>query len=244
MIKHNTILIIGAKSDIAVAVAHKFASEGYNLQLAARNSLELDAVVSDLKIKYEINVSAYELDILQYETFADFIDSLEYLPNIALCAVGILGNQTDDEKCSLNSSLVMRTNYEGPSLILGEIANRFETRGSGSIIGISSVAGDRGRASNYIYGSAKAGFTSFLSGLRNRLHKSNVSVLTILPGFVKTKMTRGLSLPKFITASCNRWSDVIFTNRNKSKVVYIFPWRIIMNFIMHIPENIFKKINF
>ena len=77
MSKNRTILIIGAKSDIAVAVAHKFASEGYNLQLAARNSLELDAVVSDLKIRYEINVSVYELDILQYETFTDFIDSLE-----------------------------------------------------------------------------------------------------------------------------------------------------------------------
>ncbi|SVC57263.1 uncharacterized protein METZ01_LOCUS310117, partial [marine metagenome] len=142
--------------------------------MAARNSSELDAVVSDLKIRYEINVSAYELDILKYETFTDFIDSLGCLPDIALCAVGILGNQTDDEKNFSNSSLVMRTNYEGPSLLLGEIANRFEMRGSGSIIGISSVAGDRGRASNYIYGSAKSGFTAFLSGLRNRLHKSNV----------------------------------------------------------------------
>ena len=152
MSKNKTILIIGAKSDIAVAVAYKFASEGYNLQLAARNSSELDAVISDLKIRYEINVSNHEIDILKYETFSDFIDSLGCLPDIALCAVGILGNQTDDEKCSLNSSLVMRTNYEGPSLILGEIANHFEIRGSGSIIGISSVAGVRGRASNYIYG--------------------------------------------------------------------------------------------
>ena len=148
MSKNKTILIIGAKSDIAFAAAKKFASEGYNLQLASRNPPKLDRVVSDLKIRYEINVSSYELDILKYETFGKFIDSLDCKPDIALCAVGLLGNQTDDEKSISNSVLVMRTNYEGPSILLGEIANLFEKRGSGSIIGISSVAGDRGRASN------------------------------------------------------------------------------------------------
>ena len=242
MSKNKTILIIGAKSDIAIAVAHKFASEGYNLQLAARNSLELDAVVSDLKIKYEINVSAYELDILQYETFADFIDSLECLPDIALCAVGILGNQTDDEKCSLNSSLVMRTNYEGPSLILGEIANRFETRGSGSIIGISSVAGDRGRASNYIYGSAKSGFTAFLSGLRNRINKSGVNVLIVSPGFVYTSMTKNLDLPNLLTSQPSEIASKIFNSKKKNSVMRPFPWNLIMLIIRLIPEQLFMRI--
>jgi len=242
MIKHNTILIIGAKSDIAVAVAHKFASEGYNLQLAARNSSELDAVVSDLKIRYEISVSVCELDILKYETFTDFVDSLDCLPEIALCAVGMLGNQTDDETSLSNSSLVMRTNYEGPSLLLGEIANRFEMRGSGSIIGLSSVAGDRGRASNYIYGSAKSGFTAFLSGLRNRLHKSNVNVLTVLPGFVITKMTSGLQLPKLVTSNTIKISNIVFTKHKNSETVYPFPWRWIMLIIKIIPETIFLKL--
>lgn len=242
MSKNKTILIIGAKSDIAVAVAHKFASEGYNLQLAARNSSELDAVVSDLKIRYEINVSAYELDILKYETFSDFIDSLECLPDIALSAVGILGNQIDDEKSFPNSALVMRTNYEGPSLLLGEIANRFEMRGSGSIIGISSVAGDRGRASNYIYGSAKSGFTAFLSGLRNRLHKSNVNVLTVLPGFVKTKMTHEMDLPDLITSSSSEVARLIYKNSFQSKELYPFPWAMVMFVIKSIPERIFRRL--
>lgn len=242
MSKNKTLLIVGAKSDIAVAVSHKFASEGYDLQLAARNLTELDVVVSDLKIKHEINVSVYEIDILKYETFSDFIDSLDCLPDIALCAVGILGNQTDDEKKFSNSSLVMRTNYEGPSILLGEIANRFETRGSGSIIGISSVAGDRGRASNYIYGSAKSGFTAFLSGLRNRLHKSNVNVLTILPGFVETKMTKGLRLPKLITTSPESISFIIYQKKHKSKVAYPLLWQIIMIIVRSIPEFIFKRI--
>ena len=240
MNKNKTTLIIGAKSDIAVAVAHKFASEGYNLQLAARNSSELDAVVSDLEIRYDINVSTHELDILKHETFADILDSLNCLPNIALCAVGILGNQKDDEKSFLNSALVMRTNYEGPSLLLGEIANRFEMRGYGSIIGISSVAGDRGRASNYIYGSSKSGFTAFLSGLRNRLHKSDVNVLTVLPGFVRTKMTDKMDLPNLITSSSDKIALLIFKNFLLSKEVYPFPWAIIMYIIRSIPEKIFK----
>ena len=243
MSKNKTILIIGAKSDIALAVAKKFASEGYNLQLAARNSSELDPVVSDLKIRYEINASTYELDILKNETFADFIDSLGCLPEIALCAVGLLGNQTDDEKSFSDSILVMRTNYEGPSLLLGEIANLFEMRGSGSIIGISSVAGDRGRASNYIYGSAKSGFTAFLSGLRNRLYKSNVKVLTVLPGFAKTKMTSHIKLPNTITSSPEKIASLIYKFKNKSSIVYLPPWKVIMIIIKHIPEFLFKKLS-
>ena len=131
----------------------------------------------------------------------------------------------------------------GPALLLGELANLFEGRGSGSIIGISSLAGDRGRASNYIYGSAKSGFTAFLSGLRNRLHNSNVNVLTILPGFVKTKMTDHLELPGLITSSDKAIANIVYKSFRKSKVMYVFPWMIIMKLISLIPESIFKKLN-
>ena len=243
MRQNKTILIIGAKSDIALAVAKKFASKGYNLQLAARNSSELEVIVSDLKIRYKINVSKYELDILKYKTFTKFINSLDCIPNIAFLAVGILGNQKIDENNLSNSSLVMRTNYEGPSLLLGEIANHFEKRGYGSIIGISSVAGERGRASNYIYGSAKSGFTAFLSGLRNRLNKSNVNVLSVLPGFVKTKMTHEMKLPRIITCDVEKISNLIFIKKSQSKTIYTFPWKFIMMIISSIPESIFKKLS-
>ena len=241
MSKNKTILIIGAKSDIALAVAKKFASEGYNLQLAARNSSELDAMVSDFKIRYEINVSIHELDILKYDTFPRFIESLDFLPDIALCAVGILGSQIYDEKNLSDSALVMRTNYEGPALFLGEIASYFEKRGCGSIIGISSVAGIRGRASNYIYGSAKSGFTTFLSGLRNRVYKKNVNVLTILPGFVQTKMTSHLELTNILTKNPKSIADLIYQVKFKNKEVFIFPWKFIMFIIKIIPEKIFIK---
>lgn len=240
---NKTILIIGAKSDIAIAIAYKFASKGWDLQLTSRNCSELKLLVNDIKIRYKVNISVYELDILNFDSFENILNSLNYLPEIALCSVGLLGKQKDDETNMLSSLLSMKTNYLGPSLLFGEIANRFEKRGFGSIIGISSVAGERGRASNYIYGSAKSGFSTFLSGLRNRLYKSNISVLTVLPGFVKTKMIDNIDTPPFITSNPNKIAKLIFSNHSKSKVVYPYPWRVIFFIIKLIPERIFKKLN-
>ena len=243
MSKNKTILIIGAKSDIAIAVAYKFASNGWDLQLTSRNCSELKLLVNDIKIRYKVNISIYELDILNFDSFEDILNSLNCLPEIALCSVGLLGKQKDDETNMLNSLLSMKTNYLGPSLLFGEIANRFEKRGSGSIIGISSVAGDRGRASNYIYGSAKSGFSTFLSGLRNRLNKSNISVLTVLPGFVKTKMIDSIDTPSIITSKPKTIAKLIYKNCFKSKIIYPYPWQYILFIVKLIPENIFKKLN-
>ena len=243
MIKNKTILIIGAKSDIAVAIAYKFASKGWNLQLTSRNCSELKLLVNDIKIRYEVDISVYELDILNFDSFEDILNSLNCLPEIALCSVGLLGKQKDDETNMLNSLLSMKTNYLGPSLLFGEIANRFEKRGSGSIIGISSVAGDRGRASNYIYGSAKSGFSTFLSGLRNRLNKSNICVLTVLPGFVKTKMIDNINTPSIITSKPKTIAKLIYKNCFKSKIIYPYPWQFILFIVKVLPENIFKRLN-
>jgi short-subunit dehydrogenase len=139
----------------------------------------------------------------------------------------------------------MRSNYEGPALILGLLANRFLERGHGTIVGVSSVAGERGRASNYVYGSAKAGFTAFLSGLRNRLASRGIHVMTVKPGFVRTRMTRGMKLPGPLTASPEVVGQQILTAAAARKdVVYIFPvWRVIMAVIRAIPEAIFKRRN-
>ena len=138
---------------------------------------------------------------------------------------------------------VLRTNYEGPINILSDFANIYEDQGNGTIVGISSVAGERGRSSNYIYGSAKAGFTAFLSGLRNRLTKKNVHVLTVIPGTVHTKMTFGLKLPKFFTSSPDQVAEDIYVAVKKKKnIIYTMGiWRLIMFIIKCIPEEIFKK---
>jgi hypothetical protein len=137
----------------------------------------------------------------------------------------------------------MRSNYEGPASILAVLANHFEARGSGVIVGISSVAGDRGRASNYVYGSAKAGFTAFLSGLRNRLAKHGVHVVTVLPGFVATRMTEEMTLPQRLVAEASEVADAIANAVHRERdLIYVRPsWRLIMFFIRRIPERLFKK---
>jgi hypothetical protein len=141
------------------------------------------------------------------------------------------------------AKLMIQSNYLGLVSILGEVANRMEQRGSGTIIGVSSVAGDRGRATNYIYGSAKAGFTAFLSGLRNRLFKKNVMVITIKPGFIRTRMTEGLDLPNALTALPDEMALAIRQAHKKKKLVVYHRqiWRLIMLIICSLPERIFIR---
>ncbi len=142
------------------------------------------------------------------------------------------------------AELVMRTNYTAPALLMGALAERFARRGEGTLVGVSSVAGDRGRASNYVYGSAKAGFTAFLSGLRNRLAKTGVHAATVKPGFVRTRMTDGLRLPPILTAEADEAAAAaVAAIRRKRDVLYVRPiWRPIMAVIACIPERMFKRL--
>ena len=240
----NNILILGAHSDIAIAVAHRFAEAGYQIQLAARNINNLAADKSDIELRYQVNVTLHEFDALDTTSHSYFVEQLTILPNITVCAVGYMGVQAENEREIKEASLVIRSNYEGPVSILSVLANCFEARGCGCLVGISSVAGERGRASNYVYGSAKAGFTAFLSGLRNRLAKKGVHVVTVLPGFVTTKMTEGMDLPKKLTAQPKEVANAIFNAvQKKQNIIYTRPvWRFIMIIIRNIPEQIFKRL--
>lgn len=243
--KKYSVLILGAQSDIAKSIARKFGENKYNLVLAAKNIAELKIQSTDLIMRYNIEVDIYEFDILKNENYEKFINSLKEIPSIVICAIGFMGEQKDNEKNIDLRTKVLRTNYEGPINIISELANIYENNGYGTIVGISSVAGERGRSSNYIYGSAKAGFTAFLSGLRNRLAKKNVHVLTVLPGTVHTKMTLGHKLPKMFTSHPDKVASDIFKGIIKKKnVVYTMGiWRLIMMIIKLIPEKIFKKLN-
>ena len=159
--------------------------------------------------------------------------------------IGYLGEQKVSELSFKETHEVYAANLIGNVSILNIIATDFEKRRSGFIVGVSSVAGLRGRKSNYIYGSAKAGFISYLSGLRNRLHNSNISVLTVLPGFVATKMTQHLTLPKRLTATPNEVANAIYKAQQRQKsTVFVKPiWRYIMMIIQSIPEFIFKRLS-
>jgi short-subunit dehydrogenase len=238
-------LILGATSDIARALAHKFGGEGYNLTLAARKAERLAEVVTDIEIRHRVQVEAVEFDALDYAGHAAFYEGLNHKPDVAICVFGYLGRQQQAQTDFCEAEKIINANYTGAVSILNIIANDFEQRRAGVIIGFSSVAGDRGRGSNYFYGSAKAALTAYLSGLRNRLAKAQVNVITVKPGFVRTKMTAGLPLPGPVTASPEQVAQDVFKayRRGSHQVYTLWLWRYLMLVIRNIPEPIFKRLN-
>lgn len=239
-----TVLILGASSDMAVAIAKKFASEGFDIQLAARNSSRLQPLQSDLSIRHNITATLHEFDAERTESHEAFFSSLQPRPDITICVFGYLGEQKKAESDWKECSRIIQVNYTGAVSILNLVANAYADDGRGIIAGISSVAGERGRQSNYFYGSAKAGFTAYLSGLRNRLFHHKVHVLSVQPGFVYTRMTEGMPLPKPLTAKPEEVASVIYKAILKKKnVVFVkWFWRWIMLIIKSIPEFMFKKL--
>lgn len=239
----STVLILGATSDIGFAIAKRFAAEKYNVQLAGRNIEQLKPLQSDIEIRYGISCSVHSFDAMKFETHQSFYDSLSPKPGVCIYVIGYMN---DNEKVISNwneTSKTIHSNYTGAVSILNIIADDYAAKQSGTIVGISSVAGNRGRQSNYIYGSAKAAFTSYLSGLRNRLYHNKAHVMTVLPGFVYTKMTEHLKLPKPLTAKPEEVAEAVFNGVKKRKdVIYVkWFWRWIMLIITSIPESIFKK---
>jgi decaprenylphospho-beta-D-erythro-pentofuranosid-2-ulose 2-reductase len=242
--KGGNVLILGATSDVAVALAAKFASEKYSLILAGRDAQKLSVLATDIEIRYRVPVATALFDAIDFKSHEIFYNSLPQRPDIVICVFGLLGDQLRAQAEWREGAMIIDSNYTGAVSILSLVANEFEQRKSGIIVGISSVAGDRGRQSNYFYGSAKAGFTAFLSGLRNRLFKSNVHVLTVKPGFMKTKMIEGLKTPGPLTASPEKVASHIYSAiLSGSNVTYVLPiWRLVMMVICLIPEGIFKKL--
>ena len=239
------VLIIGAKSDIAKATAREYAKHGYDLYLAARNSSELEEFAKDVTTRTQRSVNLVELDILDYKSHKDFYEQLEDKPLGVISAIGYLGEQESAQSDFKEAKQIMDTNYTGVVSLFNIIADDFEKRRSGFMIGISSVAGDRGRKSNYIYGSAKAALTTYLSGLRNRLFDTNVQVLTVKPGFVATKMTEGMDLPEKLTAQPEEVAkDIYKAQQNGKNEIYTkWIWRYVMMIIKVIPDWQFKKMS-
>ena len=241
----KNVLVLGATSDMAQAIAKKYAKEGWSLSLAARNMDLLEPIASDLRVRSNTEVASLKFDATDFSNHGNFYEALMTKPDVVICVFGYMGDQ---EAARTDISEVQKTinvNYTGAVSILNVVAEAFEKRGSGTIVGISSVAGDRGRQSNYIYGSAKAGFTAYLAGLRNRLVKSGVHVMTVKPGFCRTKMTENMELPAALTAEPEQVAEAVFHGVEKKRnVIYtLWMWRWVMLIIRHIPEFIFKKLS-
>jgi len=244
----HKILIVGATSAIAQETARLFAAEGNTLFLVARNANKLQAVADDLRVRGAAKVDTAVLDLNELSEHAALLQkatqSLDGL-DIALIAHGTLGNQEASQADFNVARQELKTNFLSVVSLLTLIANQFEAQKSGVIAVISSVAGDRGRGSNYVYGTAKAGVSAFLQGLRNRLSKAGVSVITIKPGFVDTPMTAHIDKkgPLFVGPEVIA-KGIYQAILNKKDVVYLPAfWFGIMSLIIHIPESIFKKLS-
>jgi len=239
----KNVLILGATSDMAQAIARKFAAEEWGLILAALEPDLLEPIAGDLRVRSRGPVTALAFDATDFASHRAFYESLSEKPDVVICVFGYMGDQMAARTDFDEVHRTIDINLTGAISILNVVAADFEKRGQGAIAGISSVAGDRGRQSNYIYGCAKAGFTAYLSGLRNRLAKKGVHVMTVKPGFCRTKMTENMELPASLTAEPDQVADAVFKGLEKKKnVVYtLWMWRYIMLIIRHIPEPIFKK---
>ncbi|MDP5172378.1 MAG: SDR family oxidoreductase [Bacteroidia bacterium] len=240
-----SVLILGSTSDMARALARLLASKGHPLLLAARNGEAIEADAQDLRVRFNATVSTHLLDAADIAAHESWYAALPQRPDWVISAIGYLGKQQEQEKNWAAAHQTILANYTGVVSLLHHAANDMEARGSGMIVGISSVAGERGRASNYYYGSAKAGFTAFLSGLRNRLAKKGVHVLTVKPGFVDTNMTDGLDLPPLLTAQPDAVAkDILKAIHKQKNVLYTkWMWKYIMLIIRNIPEGLFKKLS-
>jgi short-subunit dehydrogenase len=241
------VLIIGATSAIAEAAARQWATQGAVLFLVGRKTERLQAIAADLQVrgaKLAVTHVMEATDLAAHEPMLVAAEEALGGIDIALIAHGTL---PDQKACEASVELTLQEiNTNGLSVIAlaTRLANRMEAQGSGSIAVISSVAGDRGRQSNYVYGAAKGLVTRFLQGLRNRLAKKGVQVLTIKPGFVDTPMTAAFKKGALWAQPDDIARGILAAIENGKNEVYLPGfWWLIMAIIRHIPEPIFKKLS-
>ena len=238
-------IVLGSNSEVAQAFVEKCLQEGEKFEkiyLFTSNKETTEKFAKHIDVKFLQQSEIFELDLMKDLDFTKF-ERIE--SNLLFCATGYLGEGTEeglyDEK---NTERIIDINFAKLVPAINHFAEKMERRRTGTIIALSSVAGDRGRQSNFIYGSAKAAFTAYLSGLRNYLFDKKVHVMTVKPGFMATKMTEGLPLNPKLTATPKQAAESIYKAYRKQKnVAYVLPiWWLIMLIIRNIPEFIFKKL--
>jgi decaprenylphospho-beta-D-erythro-pentofuranosid-2-ulose 2-reductase len=241
------VLIIGATSAIAGETAKAYAEDGSRLFLTGRNAAKLAAVGDDLRVRGAAQVHTAILDVSQISRHREVLDSaiatLGGL-DVALIAHGTLPDQAGCQQRVADAVEALHVNFTATIALLTELANYFEGQRSGCIAVIASVAGDRGRQSNYVYGAAKGGVERFLQGLRNRLYRSGVAVVTIKPGLVATPMTAAMKQNPLFASARRIGRGIHRAIERRRDVVYIpWFWRPLMAVIKSFPERIFKRLH-
>jgi decaprenylphospho-beta-D-erythro-pentofuranosid-2-ulose 2-reductase len=242
----GAVLILGASSSIARAVAHRFARAGHPIILAGRDVEDAGRDAADLRLRYGVAAAARPFDATDFASHRQLVDACTAdaaatLEGVVLCH-GTMAEQEDAARDFAVARRMIDTNYTSAVSVLNPLADYFERRKAGFVCAVSSVAGDRGRQSNYLYGSTKAALSTYLQGLRNRLSKSGVRVVTVKPGFVDTALTYGRP-GMFLVATPQRvGADVFRAVRRGRSVVYTpWFWQGIMGIIKSIPEPVFKR---
>lgn len=243
------ILIVGATSAIASACARRWAKAGASFFLTGRDSLRLDQLSADLRGRGAKATFVFTMDVThvadQRRMLAAAADRFECI-DVALIAYGTLTDQAVCERDGEKIRDQMEVNCVSVMTLLSFLARQLEAQGHGTLAVITSVAGERGRRSNYIYGSAKAGLSTFCEGLNARLSRAGARVVDIRPGFIRTPMTSDIAFPAVLSASSEAAAQRITTGLNKRASVLYVPWfwRLIMLVIRMIPTRIFNRMNF
>jgi len=245
--KPSHILVLGATSAIAIGVMRPLAEQGASFYLVARNPEKLKAVASDLETRGASAVFTCVMDLddtaVHEAMLAEAAGKLETI-DLALIAHGILGDQEHDQASFAATEAILHTNFLSAVSLITWLANYFESTHQGTLAVISSVAGDRGRKSNYVYGASKGALNIFLEGVRNRIDRSGVHVLTIKPGFVATPMTAHVPQNALFAHPAAVGRGILKAIEKRKDVAYVPPiWALIMLVIRSIPEAIFKKLN-
>lgn len=240
------ILIIGATSAIATACARLWAEQGSELFLVARNMEKLEQTAADLMARGAKNVTLHTMDATDLSAHSNMLDKClrtMHQLDVALIAHGTLPDQNACEQDAGVALQEFASNGTSVIALLTLLANQFEIQRCGTIAVISSVAGDRGRPSNYLYGTAKAAVSTFCEGLRARLFKVGVHVITIKPGFVDTPMTKGLPLPAALVAKPEQVAQRIVKGMQRKASTLYTPgfWALIMLIIRSIPTPLFNR---
>mgnify|MGYP002883065900 CR=1 FL=1 len=242
-----TALILGATSRIAQQLGHRYAERGHAVYIAARDTDECARIAADIGVRHEVPSASGPFDAIDFQSHPAFIEHVEHTLGpieVAVLAFGEMGDQEHSQSDFAAARKVIDINYTGAASLAEAIAAGMESRGRGSIIGISSVAGDRGRQSNYFYGSAKGAFTLYLGGLRNRLHSKHVHVMTVRLGFVDTRMTFGMKTGIPIADPADISERIVHHQEKGTDDVYLPRfWQGIMTIIRSIPEGVFKKLS-
>jgi short-subunit dehydrogenase len=241
-------LILGATSGIGKAVAHRLAARGQELIVAGRDHDELHALATDLKIRYQVAVQPACYEATNFASHGAFFSACADSPSSPLAGLvfcqGTMADQAVAQRDFAACQRMIDVNYTSAVSLLSLAAAHFAERGSGYICALSSVAGDRGRQSNFLYGSTKAALTVYLQGLRNRMARRGVAVVTVKPGFVDTAMTWGLlkAGSPLVASPARVARDIVRAIDRRANVIYTpWFWRGIMTIIQSIPEPIFKR---